>query len=324
MSLYFHNVVLRVVFLFFVAAVVFMFLYITVNSTLALPKLEQQLTSTVNYYTYRHLYNQLASTSVGIEQSSGRDQVQSASYSSALSVPVLLYHGIIEKVDEDDNYSVTKTQFRDQLFALKEAGYRTITVNEYVEFVKGRKELPDKSFLLTFDDGRKDSYYEADPVLKALGFNAVMYVASDSFTSGESSYYLNKPELKAMIDSSRWEIQSHGFDAPHLIQIDEEGRKGHFLSNVMWLKNEKRFETKDEFSTRVLRDFVNWKSYLRDELGIESMTYAFPFGDYGQDTANFPGAKEIVLENAQNVFSIGFEQVRRGSGFTFNYQDPDK
>ncbi len=73
----------------------------------------------------------------------------------ALSVPVLLYHGI---VPESDRFSITEEVFKDQMFALKKAGYSTITLNEFYGFIHEGKSLPDKSFLLTFDDGRLDSY----------------------------------------------------------------------------------------------------------------------------------------------------------------------
>jgi peptidoglycan/xylan/chitin deacetylase (PgdA/CDA1 family) len=42
--------------------------------------------------------------------------------------------------------------------------------------MKGEKILPKKSFLLTFDDGRKDSFYPVDPVLKKLNYNAVILI----------------------------------------------------------------------------------------------------------------------------------------------------
>ena len=67
--------------------------------------------------------------------------------------------------------------------------------------MKGEKNLPEKSFLLTFDDGRKDSYYPVDPILKALDYRAIMFVISGRSLGDEkevSPFYLSSSELKRM------------------------------------------------------------------------------------------------------------------------------
>jgi len=49
------------------------------------------------------------------------------------------------------------------------------------------KELPEKSFLLAFDDGVKSSYYNTDTLLRALDYNAVMYIITKhSLSDGET------------------------------------------------------------------------------------------------------------------------------------------
>ena len=75
----------------------------------------------------------------------------------ALSVPVLVYHGISDEPYKED---VLLSDFEKQMFTLKNAGYQTITLEDFYEFMQGEKELPEKSFLLTFDDGIKSSYYK--------------------------------------------------------------------------------------------------------------------------------------------------------------------
>jgi hypothetical protein len=100
-----------------------------------------------------------------------------ANAKKASSIPILLYHGVINNPNwQPDGVSISLDDFRQQMFALKKSGYQTIKLEDYLAFTKGEKELPEKSFILTFDDGRKDSYYPVDPILRVLGYTAVMNV----------------------------------------------------------------------------------------------------------------------------------------------------
>ena len=84
---------------------------------------------------------------------------------TAQSIPVLTYHGLPSEGEGSVNFD----SFVSQMMALKEAGWKTITLKQFESYIKGEDEqIPDKSFLLTFDDGRKDTYYPVDPVLKNL------------------------------------------------------------------------------------------------------------------------------------------------------------
>ena len=132
------------------------------------------------------------------------------------------------------------------MFALKKAGWQTINMEDFYAFMQGEKQVPDKSFLLTFDDGRKDSYYPVDPILDALDYNAVMFVITKfSLEEKGGNYYLSDKELKRMYLSGRWEIQSHGKDDHDFYKINANGNEGHFLSNKLWLDNENRLETEE-------------------------------------------------------------------------------
>jgi len=181
-------------------------------------------------------------------------------YKEAESVPVLLYHGVIEsKKWEPDEVNIRVKDFRDQMLTLKKAGWKTVKLEDYLAFVRGEKKLPHRSFLLTFDDGRVDSYYPVDPILRALDYTAVMHVITNrSFSSGskQETFHLSKEELKKMLDSNRWQMASHGRDDHDLIPIGPNGQKGHFLSNKMWIEEEKRLESQAEYKKRIYQDLL--------------------------------------------------------------------
>ncbi|HZX49561.1 MAG TPA: polysaccharide deacetylase family protein [Candidatus Paceibacterota bacterium] len=253
-------------------------------------------------------------------------ELESEGGGKALSIPVLVYHGIVGKAEGDN---VTTRDFKEQMMALKDAGWETVSIEEFQAFMKGELQLSEKSFLLTFDDGRKDSYYPVDPILRALDYEAVMFVITNQ-SIGEKGkathFYLSEKELKHMQSTGRWDIQSHGKFAHELYATGPNGETGHFYSNLLWVPEEERPETPEEFQERIYEDLRISKEEIEESLGISVATIAFPFGDFGHNLfadSNFELAKGILLISAKEHYSHGFYQWWEGEGFTFNYPRED-
>lgn len=242
---------------------------------------------------------------------------------AAHAIPVLVYHGV---VDKPDGSNMLIEDFKNQMFALKKAGYQAISLADFDKFMQQKKQLPQGSFLLTFDDGRKDSYYPVDPILQTLGFHATMFVINEhAFNQPKrSTYYLNKDELKRMRDSGRWDIQAHTENGHNMETIDTEGKKGHFFSNLLWRPGESRLESQEEFRSRVRSDLLSAKQRLEQELDVQVNTFAFPFGDYGQDTINNADAQAYVLEQTKSIYKYAFAQENvTSASYSQNFHDTD-
>ncbi|MBI5587431.1 MAG: polysaccharide deacetylase family protein [Deltaproteobacteria bacterium] len=91
------------------------------------------------------------------------------------TVPVLMYHHI--NPNRGDMVTVTPEVFEAQMRHIKDAGYRTLTLDELLGVVSGRK-LDDKGVVVTFDDGYLDNYVYAFPVLKKYGIKAAVFLVS--------------------------------------------------------------------------------------------------------------------------------------------------
>lgn len=237
----------------------------------------------------------------------------------ASSVPVLLYHGIMTDPNwTNDGVNTSLEDFKNQMILLKSLGYETISLQDFISFQKEMKPLPAKSFLLTFDDGRKDSYYGADPILRALGYRAVMFVITGRSlvpTAQTNTFHLNETELKKMIASNRWDIESHTQNGHDLERIDAQGDQGHFMSNKLWLKYEGRIENNDEYRQRIENDLAQSKSDIEKSLGTSVVAFAYPFGDYGTASQNYPESRSIVLPIVQKIFPYSFYQMRDSDYF---------
>ena len=148
------------------------------------------------------------------------------------AVPVLLYHGVGAPSDfanaADAQYGIDADDFAKQMTMIKHAGYQTIGLQTFVDFVRGRPvKLPPRPLLLTFDDGRADSWTGSESILKQLHFTAVMFVDVGRVSACDPEY-LTWDELRAMEDGGRWTMQLHaGPDGHQYIQYgsssDETG-----------------------------------------------------------------------------------------------------
>lgn len=242
----------------------------------------------------------------------------------AVSVPILLYHGVIEDPSwQSDEVSVRLADFREQLFALKSAGWQTVSLEDYLSFTRGEKELPEKSFLITFDDGRGDSFYPVDPILRELDYTAVMFIITNRmfFEIGEEgNFHLSQTEFQKMMESGRWEMASHGRDDHDPIIINQNGDKGHYLSNRMWLSEIGRLETEEEQKKRIYNDFLSSKADIEKKLGARVSSFAYPFGDFGETFNNFPESRGLVIDEARKVYDLSFCQTASGD-FPANYRE---
>ena len=125
------------------------------------------------------------------------------------AMPVLTYHGINDKHDE---YSVTQEAFARQIAMLDQAGYESISMEQFVRWMRHEPVgLPERPILLTFDDGRLDSFRGADKVLAEHDFRATMFVITGT-TDREIPFNLYWHELRDMEDSGRWDLQLHAHD----------------------------------------------------------------------------------------------------------------
>ena len=67
------------------------------------------------------------------------------------------------------------------LAALDAAGFHTLDAETYARFARGEDvALPSRPVLVTFDDGRLDSFRGADAVLERYGMRATMFAIADA------------------------------------------------------------------------------------------------------------------------------------------------
>lgn len=199
------------------------------------------------------------------------------------AVPVLAYHGVNGR---GDHYSVTRRAFAEQMAMLDRAGFETITVAEYVRFLQGTAvNLPERPLLITFDDGRLDSYRGAHRILAKHGFRATIFVIA-GFVEHESPFYLTWDELRTMASSGTWDPQAHAGVGHVNVRYDAAGHEGPAYAFRRYLPGF-GLETFGAYKRRVRQDVLWAKRTLSEQLpNFNPLTFAVPFGSYGQDRTN--------------------------------------
>ena len=225
-------------------------------------------------------------------------------------IPVLLYHGLAPAEDfadpADAAYGLDPDQFAEQMTLLHNAGYETVTLDEFVRFVNGEEvSLPPHPLLLTFDDARADSWTGGDGILEQLGYDAVMFVDVGRVEDGNPEY-LTWQELETVEASPRWELQLHSGEGHQQVQYgpdpDDVGP---------YYAYELQGETFDEWGIRVYGDIAEAQKTLAAHIpSYQPLAFPPPYGNYGQDGTNDERIPAALLPWLVDRFGIVFTQDR--------------
>lgn len=117
--------------------------------------------------------------------------------SSRHSIPVLNYHMVDDETDS--RLAVGTKEFRDQMAYLAWRGYTSITPIELLEHLKKGTPLPEKPILITFDDGYRNNFTNAFPIMQKYGFTGTIFLITDYI--GNDAWYMGWQEVKEMQQS---------------------------------------------------------------------------------------------------------------------------
>lgn len=93
------------------------------------------------------------------------------------NVPILMYHSINPASNPYMELLIVSPKiFERQMRFLKEHNYNVISLNEVAAMIKNKKKIPPKTIAITFDDGYKDNYIYAFPILKKYNLPATIFI----------------------------------------------------------------------------------------------------------------------------------------------------
>ena len=212
-------------------------------------------------------------------------------------VPILMYHMISEPHPQDAlGLCVSPKYFQEQMEFLHTSGYKVMPLEYLVECIRQGTAMPEKSIVLTFDDGYKDNYTQAFPVLKKYGFPAIIFVAAD-FVGKELVYesdarrgvkwlrqHLSWADMEEMSKSGFITFGSHTLADIHLTGITSEEAERQLLTS---------------------------KSILEEKLGEKINLFSYPHGAFDRNV------KSLVKKSGYICACTTVYGVNDGNADTF-------
>jgi peptidoglycan/xylan/chitin deacetylase (PgdA/CDA1 family) len=121
-------------------------------------------------------------------------------------VPVLVYHNIAAQ--RKGRLTIAASAFAEQMRYLKAEGYHAVGLDAFLAYLLQHRQLSRNSVVIAFDDGHKGFLQYAQPVLKELGFPAVLFVVTDQIGQHVNPAFLTWGELRDLI-ADGFEVYAH-------------------------------------------------------------------------------------------------------------------
>lgn len=231
-------------------------------------------------------------------------------------VPVLMYHSFTEDPGEVDYTTVLLEDFRSQVAALRDEGYRTVTYQDLIDYVRLGTELPEKPVLISIDDGYQDNLELAVPVLEEAGFSATIAVIGCSV--GKTDYkdtgtpitpHFSLESAAPYVERGVLDIQTHSYDMHQVAALDGEDCRQGVLR--------REGESEEDYLTALASDVSRAREQITSVLDSAVQVYTYPYGWYDTMTevalhnlgfqvtvTTEPGVNEIIKGIPQSLYLL--------------------
>ena len=141
---------------------------------------------------------------------------------------ILLYHRILSREEtlssfkaEDRVYPLKVEEFTKQLEYLYYNKWSTLSVSQLVDHLQDKTSIPEKSVIISFDDGNQSDYTVAFPLLKRYNFKAAFFLTTDFI---EKPGFLKTSQILEM-SKEGMEFGTHGKSHKFLPSLEEKELK---------------------------------------------------------------------------------------------------
>ena len=177
------------------------------------------------------------------------------------TIPILCYHRFTRQQHSDERLNLPEDMLRQQLRYLTDNNYQVIALNELDAYLGGEKEIPEKSVVITIDDGYRSVYEIAYPLFKKFNTPATLFVYTDFIGAPMA---INWKQTKEMSASGLIDIQSHSKSHASLVTPEKP-------------------ESEAEFIQRIKREIQYPKAILERKLNKKIDLFSYPYGDSSDD-----------------------------------------
>ena len=208
-----------------------------------------------------------------------------AAAEAAPKVPILLYHHLQDLPKTAGpllrRWTLSPRKLEDQLAWLTRHGFHTVTMAQLVGHLKHQLPLPFKPIVLTFDDGWRDHYEVAFPLLKKYHSTATFFIITEAV--GHSAY-VDWKQIQEMA-AAGMDIEAHSLTHPKLTKIPPQ---------------------------EAFQEIQRSKQDLEKHLLRPVTVFAYPFGAYNDRVIGM--VKRAGFEGAAAVSGMNGSYLYRADG----------
>jgi peptidoglycan/xylan/chitin deacetylase (PgdA/CDA1 family) len=182
--------------------------------------------------------------------------LQPPSYEGFETLPCFTYHHVDPKPQSD--ITLKPATFEAQLKVLSDLGYHSITARQLVDHQTRGAILPSKPVMITFDDGWRNQYTHALPLLRKYGFKATFFLNPQPITREYRAYMTR--EMVETLAKEGHDIESHTWKHSRLTR--------------------KSTQTAEDFQKNRITQLTLANDWIRSVVGTQPVAIAYPYGYY--------------------------------------------
>ena len=194
-------------------------------------------------------------------------------------LPIVMYHHVLPDLSRAGRYVLPVRQLEEDLLYLQSCGYTSVNVGDLAAFVNGKRDLPEKIVMLTFDDGYQSAEDYVLPLLEQTDMKAVLAVVgqfAQTYTdSGDTNVRyacLSWDALRRLHESGRFELQSHTYN---LHSNRTNGRRG---------LAQKSGESEEAYRAMLTADLMKNQEAIQSHTGATPTALVYPYGAFSPAT----------------------------------------
>ena len=172
---------------------------------------------------------------------------------------VLCYHSL----DTNSRYSISSREFAAHLDALQAGGHEIISMDQLAAFLRGQGTIPERSAVITLDDGWKTSM-SAIRILRERNLPFTLFVYLENVGPGAGSGMLDATDLREIAAYPGATFANHSFSHSERLAarpFADPARQQAFL----------------------LADIARSKERFRELFGHDTPYFAFPYGEHSPE-----------------------------------------
>lgn len=214
---------------------------------------------------------------------------RAGAYQRIKEIPVYMFHTYCDGVS-NTGICVNNTQLRAFLDHMNRSGYNTITDVDYYNWVTNGASIPEKPFIMTFDDGYKTWVTNLSLIMNEYGYKGVGAVTVANINQAN---YLNWSDVRTLINNYSWSIASHSWNHCHM----GSGTAG---TAPTWCND----------STTRINNLSISKQAIILNTNFTPITMIFPWNDWGINSSE----QTAVMNDCKSYYSLCFGNAYETTG----------